>query len=773
MEERYLIKIKGIVQSVGFRPTVYRYAKENQLFGFVLNSSEGVVIEVEGKKEKIKRFIEKIKKFPPERAKIEEIYIEKIGLKYEKEFRIIESEKKEKVYIDISPDISTCNDCLNELFDITNRRYLFPFINCTNCGPRFTIIKNIPYDRKNTTMDEFKMCEKCKEEYLNPENRRYHAEPTCCFNCGPEIKLIDSKGKFIEKGIEAIKVSARLIKEGKILLIKGIGGYHLSCNAENENAIEILRERKKRYEKPFALMARNIKVIKKYCKVSKKEEEILKGFEAPIVLLKKKNEILPKNIAPYNKYLGFFLPYTPIHHLLFYFEKELNVLIMTSGNLSEEPIVYDEGEAFENLAGIFDFILTHNRKIYINCDDSVLKVFNRNIYFIRRSRGYAPSGIEFPYKFEKSFFASGSDLKNTFAFAREKKVYLSQHIGDLENYASIKAYKKSVELFKRIIEIEPEVAVYDMHPEYFSSKITYELFPNIKKIGVYHHHSHIASVMADNFLKNEKVIGVSFDGTGYGADGNIWGGEFLICDYKEFERFAHLKYLPIPGGEKAIKEIWRIGASYLYKTFGDDFLNLEIEFIKKIDFKKLAIIKEMIDENLNSPLNSSMGRFFDAVSAITGIREKISYEGQGAIELEMKIKIGKSSPYNYEIKKNGKVYVIDHTKIIKEIVDDIKKGFSIGIISYRFHITICDIIRNVCNILRKERNLNKVALSGGVFQNNFLLKKVFEILKKDGFFLLIHRKVPPNDGGISLGQISIAYYKDLLEKEEKCVWQYR
>ncbi|MCM8772714.1 MAG: carbamoyltransferase HypF [Candidatus Omnitrophica bacterium] len=757
---RYRIFVKGRVQGVGFRPTIYKYAKNLNINGFVCNTGKGVLIDVEGKIENIEKFIEKLKNSPPPRAEIKEIKIEKLDhIKGYKNFEIIKSIPDREIEVEISPDIATCKDCIKELFNKKDRRYFFPFINCTNCGPRFTIIKNIPYDRENTTMNEFKMCEECKKEYEDPFSRRFHAQPNCCFICGPVLKLFDNKGKYICEGKDAIKEASELLKEGKIIGIKGIGGYHLACDAENEKTIKILRERKKRYEKPFALMARNVETIKKYCYISEIEEKILKSWQAPILLLRKKGNFLPEEIAPNNKYLGFFLPYTPIHHLIFKCNKNINILIMTSGNLTEEPIIYEDEVAFKMLKNICDFFLTHNRKIYVNCDDSVVRVFNKEIYFIRRSRGFVPSPVLIPYYFKKNIFSAGSDLKNTFAFAKENKVFLSQHIGDLENYLSIESYKKSIELFKRILKFEPEIIVCDMHPNYFSSKIAKEIFSNIKNISVQHHHSHIASCMADNFCKNEKVIGIAFDGTGYGVDGNIWGGEILICDYKNFERVGHLRYFPLAGGEVSIKEIWRIGAVYLYVIFGDEFLNLDIDFVKKIDKDKWKIIKKMVDKNINCLLNSSMGRLFDAVSSILCLKDKISYEGQGGIELEMRIENCERIPYDYEIKKENSVYIIDPEKTIKEIVSDIERKTEVGKISYRFHITIVDMVKNICKILRKEREINKVVLSGGVFQNTFLLSKLTNILEKEKFEVLIHRKVPANDGGISLGQAILGLFK--------------
>ncbi|MCS7180000.1 MAG: carbamoyltransferase HypF, partial [bacterium] len=657
-KERYKILIKGKVQGVGFRPTIYRYAKELNLGGFVCNTGSGVLIEIEGDNGKLEAFLNRIKKYPPPKAEIREIKVKKIKTKGEIEFKITKSKKGQRE-VEISPDISICKNCLDELFNPFDKRYLFPFINCTDCGPRFTIIKKVPYDRKNTTMDEFYMCDECKNEYEDICSRRFHAQPNCCFICGPEVRLIDKEGRIIAKNIDSIKKTAQLLEEGKIISIKGIGGYHLACNAENEKSVKILRERKKRESKPFALMARDIETIKKYCFLNKEEEKILKSWQTPIVLLKKRKNFLPEEIAPKNNYLGFFLPYTPIHHLIFHFGEDLNTLIMTSGNFSEEPIIYEDKFAFEKLKNICDFFLTHNRKIYINCDDSVLRIFNKKIYFIRRSRGFVPSPVEIPYNSKKIIFSAGADLKNTFSFTKLNKVYLSQHIGDLENLLSITSYKKSINLFKNILEIEPEIVVCDMHPGYYSSKISKEIFSNKKIIYVQHHHSHITSCMADNFCKNEKVIGVAFDGTGYGTDGKIWGGEFLICDYRSFERVGHLKYMPIVGGEISIKEVWRIGAVYLYKTFGDEFFNLNIDFTKKIDIKKWEIMNMALKRNINVYMNSSIGRLFDAVSSILNIREKIDYEGQAAIELEMKIKENKKlSPYNYEIKKENGVYII-------------------------------------------------------------------------------------------------------------------
>ncbi len=757
-KERVCLKISGTVQGVGFRPTVYRYAKEEKLSGFVCNTSEGIYIEIEGKKEKIEKFIEKIKKFPPSRAKIKEIEVFSIEIKNEKEFRIIESKEEKNRKVEISPDIATCSECVKEMFNPQDRRYLFPFINCTSCGPRFTIIKDIPYDREKTTMSKFKMCEKCKEEYENPESRRFHTQPNCCFSCGPSIKLLNSKGIEIEENIEAIKKVSELLEMGKIVAIKGIGGFHLSTITEKKVIIE-LRNRKKRPTKPFALMGRDINTIKKCCFVSKEEEKLLLSPQSPIVLLEKKNNFLPDEIAPSNKYLGFMLPYSPIHHLLFHFGK-FDILIMTSANISEKHIIYDNEKVFSDLKDVADFFLIHNRDIYKGCDDSVLKYFSeiKKEIFIRRARGYVPSPIQVNFEIKKEVIASGGELKNTFALGKGRNVILSQHIGDIKDYENFLFFDDNLKHFKKIFEVNPEVIAFDMHPEYLISKYAREIAShhNLISVEVQHHHAHIASCMAENFLSDREVIGVSFDGTGYGEDGRIWGAEFLICNYRKYERFAHLQYIPLPGGEKAIEQPWRTAVSYLYHTFGPEFFNLDIDFLKEIEKHRIESLIEMMKTNINCPLASSMGRLFDAISSLCCICHKSNYEGEAAVMLEMKISQDKGSPYPFEVKNENGVKIIKFDGIIKGVVEDLKKKKGVENISIRFHLTVAEIIRKICRDIREKKGIREVVLSGGVFQNFFLLKKVYNSLKKDGFEVYTHNRVPPNDGGISLGQIAIA-----------------
>lgn len=758
MKKRFRIEIKGKVQGVGFRPKIYRYAKARNLKGFVFNSSKGVLIEVEGEEEEIEEFLKNIKNSPPPLSEIKNISVWEIEIKNDREFRILKSKREGKIEIDIPPDIATCDECLNELFDEKNRRYLFPFINCVNCGPRFTIIKKLPYDRENTTMDKFIMCQDCKEEYENPESRRFHTQPNCCFKCGPKVFLLNREGRKIEESVDAIKETAKLIEKGEIVAVKGIGGFHLASVCDDERIVEKLRKRKKREHKPFALMARDIETIEKYCYMSEEEKKIIKSFKAPILLLEKKGNVLAENIAPDNRYLGFMLPYSPLHHLLFKFGN-FDVLIMTSGNISENPIIYENEKALKELKDIADYFLIHERDIEIGCDDSVVKYskFLKREIIIRKARGYIPSPLILPFNLKNKILGIGADLKNTFSFGFENKIYTSQHIGDLENYENMEFLERALNHFKNIFNFESQIICYDLHPDYFSSKYAQSL--NGKKIGIQHHHAHISSCMIDNLLENRKIIGVAFDGTGYGTDGKIWGGEFLICDYENFERIAHLEYIPLIGGEMAIKEVWRMGAVYLFHTFGEDFLDIDIEFTSKIDRKKWKMFENMVKKKINVHYTSSMGRLFDAVSSICGIRNVISYEGQAAIELEMKIDENFDGFYKFEIYKSKKPYVVSVKKMIRGIVEDIKNGKDIGKISAKFHNTISKIIVEVCKIIRDEKGLNEVALSGGVFQNIHLLEKTCRDLQKEGFIYYTHKSIPPNDGGISVGQVIIGGFK--------------
>jgi hydrogenase maturation protein HypF len=751
MNRSIKIDIRGVVQGVGFRPFVYNLARQYRLFGYVRNDASGVSIEVEGEKSRIEKFIAKIKTESPPLAVIFEIKsydIEPVG--YDN-FIIRDSDDHEEKFVPISPEISTCSDCLAELFDPNDPRYRYPFINCTNCGPRFTIVIDIPYDRKYTTMAPFTMCGMCQGEYNDPSDRRFHAQPTACPVCVQLLTLINVKSEKINAPDVILEVCS-LLKDGKIIAIKGLGGYHLACDALNPDAVHRLRSRKYREYKPFAIMVKDTETAKRLCYVNKDEEKLLKTTICPVVLLRKRPDCpVAEDVAPYQKYHGIMLPYTPLHHLIVA-ESGL-VLVMTSGNVSSEPVVYRDKEAFNRLKNIADFYCIHNREIHIRTDDSVSRIWRGNETVLRRARGYAPFPLRLNFNFQERILACGAELKNSFCLARDNFVFMSHHIGDLENLETLTSFEEGIEHFKRIFNIEPTLIAYDLHPEYLATKYALSL-QDIPKIGVQHHHAHIVSCMIDNEIDG-KVIGVSFDGTGYGTDGKIWGGEFLICDYGEFKRVGHLEYTPLPGGEKAIKEPWRMAASILYKTFDNNMFDLDINFVKELDRNKWATIKKMIDKGINSQMTSSLGRLFDAVSALVGIRKEIYYEGQAAIELEMAAG-AEASGYPFDLQELEDNTLILIEPIFRGIVSDLERGVGVESISSKFHNTISKIILNMCLKIRKASGLDRVALSGGVFQNSLLLGNTYVLLEKNNFKVFTQHRVPPNDGGIALGQVVIA-----------------
>ncbi len=790
---RYRIKISGIVQGVGFRPFVYNLATKNSIYGYVFNSSDGVIIDVEGNKTKLENFIEEIKNGPPILAVINSIEINNnLELVNYTSFEIKESQESSSKLLPVSPDIAICKDCLKELFDISDRRYKYPFINCTNCGPRFTIIYKVPYDRKNTTMREFKMCSKCQKEYDEPANRRFHAQPNCCWECGPKLELWKSQGackvtfthdlispsppqkdkgkyKWNSSLKDPISTVINLLKEGYIVAIKGIGGFHLACNAHNDDAVNNLRKRKLRTFKPFAVMMKNIEVVTKNCFCNEEEKKLLLSSKAPIVLLKKKeNSKISPLVAPFNNYLGVMLPYSPLHHILFK-HSELDSLVMTSANFSEEPITIDNEEALTKISKIADYVLLYNRDINLRCDDSVVMDVEGPI-IVRRSRGYAPEPLYLKIS-SPGILASGAELKNTFCLSKDKFYFLSQHIGDMENVEAYNFFSKSIEHFINFFNIKPAYIAHDMHPNYLSTKYANDHKEVVKKlIPVQHHHAHIASCMAENEI-DEKVIGVAFDGTGYGSDGNIWGGEFFVCDYSKFERVGQFCYVPLPGGDIAVRNNYRMAISYLYQIYGNNLLeefskicdspynNSFSSFIKgsREGLNEVDLVCKQIKNKINIQLTSSCGRLFDAVSSILGIRHKVTYDAQAAIELEMIAeKSNNNTSYKICVKENDGIYIIDTIDIVKQILVDIGKGIKKEDLSLKFHNTIVEIIVKMCKLINKERKIKKVVLSGGVFQNRIILKKSINLLKNNNFDVFINRKVPPNDGGISLGQSVIS-----------------
>jgi len=754
MKIRKNILIKGIVQGVGFRPFIHKLVQNYNLSGWVLNSNQGVEIEVEGNTEEINNFVNDIKEKLPPLARIEKIEVNELPLVGYKGFSIKKSiVKEEDSFVLVSPDISICEDCLQELFDPNNRRFRYPFINCTNCGPRFTIIKDIPYDRKKTTMNNFKMCSLCQGEYDDLENRRYHAQPNACVDCGPQISLYQNKRK--SEGIDPIEKAVKLLKEGKIGAIKGLGGFHLACDAANDKAVARLRRLKNREAKPFALMSFNLEKILQYCKLGEKEEEWLVNRARPIVLLKKrKDSLISPSVAPRNNYLGVMLPYTPLHYLLL--KDNFTALIMTSGNIADQPIIGDNQEALEKLDGIADFFLFYNRDIFNRCDDSVVKIINDDNVFFRRSRGYVPHPIILDFKL-KEVLALGGELKNTISFSKENYIFLSQYLGDLKSAETLEFFKESITNFKKMFKVKPEIIACDLHPDYLSTQYAEEIKvkKGLKVVKVQHHHAHIVSCMAENNVK-EKVIGVAYDGTGYGDDGNVWGGEFLLCDLKKYARAGHLKYYPLPGGDKAIVEPWRMAYSYLYSIYGPKAKTLDIDFNHRMDGNSLSIIEKMIDKNINSPLTSSCGRLFDAISSLIGIRDEISYEGQAAMELESFCASGITEIYKFSIYKEEEKFIIDPQEIFIDIIEDLKREIGKDIIAAKFHNTVAEFTLNLCGKIRENTGINEIALSGGVFQNKYLTEKVILSLEDKGFKVHIQRKVPSNDGGISLGQAVVA-----------------
>ena len=756
------ISVRGVVQGVGFRPFVYRLAQDHNLKGWVRNTSGSVEIEVEGDEESLENFLIDLKAKAPPMARIERVEATFYPPNGYAEFQILKSLSQEGEYQLVSPDIATCEDCKREIFCPTDHRFGYPFTNCTNCGPRFTIIEDIPYDRPQTTMRQFEMCPECQREYDDPLDRRFHAQPNACPKCGPGLELVNSNGNPVE-GSDVIKAAGQLLKVGKILALKGLGGFQLACDATDEEAVNLLRSRKRRPAKPLAVMVATLEEVEKHCLVSPEERRLLQSPECPIVLLRWKHSSsnISPAIAPNLKYLGVMLPYTPLHHLLL---REVGLpLVMTSGNLSEEPIAKDNDEALTRLRGIADYFLLHNRDISGRYDDSVYMVEGKP-QAIRRARGYAPYPIFLPFK-SKQILACGAELKNTFCLTKDEHAFLSQHIGDMENEETLEHFENTIELYKKLFRIEPEIMAYDMHPEYLSTKYALKVGSELglSLIPVQHHHAHIASCLVENEIEGP-VIGVAFDGTGYGTDGTIWGGEFLLADWRSFQRVGHLEHLPLPGGEAAIKKPYRMALGYLYTLLGEGF-SLEGLPFSRLDPIELEIIRQQLRRGINCPLTSSAGRLFDAVSALAGVREEIDYEAQAAIELEMlapnEVDEFRSNCYPFSIVEHQGMRVVKLGELFSMIVQDVKNQIPVPIISLKFHNTMAQIVVEMCKMIVKETGITQVALSGGVFQNRLLLKLTTTALQRDDFSVLTHHLVPCNDGGISLGQAVIAHFASI------------
>jgi hydrogenase maturation protein HypF len=749
--KRAEIRITGIVQGIGFRPFIYNLARSHSIQGWVLNNEKGVLIDAEAEDGNFDRFIQDIPKLAPPLARIESFELRQLDPLGYTTFEIKKSEEAQEKFVLISPDVATCDQCLSELFSPQDVRYHYAFINCTLCGPRFTIIQDIPYDRPKTTMAPFKMCPICQKEYEDPTNRRFHAQPNACPACGPSLRLEDKEGKELPG--DPIEKTLDLLRKGAIVAIKGLGGFHLACDAKNNDAVSSLRSRKYREDKPFAVMCQSLEEVKQHCEVNNEEKKLLLSVERPIVILKRKEgSTIAHAVAPYQDTLGVMLPYSPLHHLLL--NGPLRSLVMTSGNVSDEPIAYKNGQAKSRLVNIADYFLFHNRDIHMRCDDSVTRVFEGTPYVLRRSRGYVPFPIKLSFPVEM-ILACGGELKNTFCLARGPYAFVSHHIGDLENLETLSSFQEGIEHFKRLFYIEPKAVVYDLHPDYLSTQYALSL-PAIPKVGVQHHHAHIVSAMAENGIHGE-VIGVALDGTGFGTEGTIWGGEFLKTSFADFDRLAHLKKVPMPGSSMAIKEPWRMAMVYLSEALGDEIKNVKIDLLQRIDLQKWDILKRMIEKKINTPLTSSMGRLFDAISSLLSVRDEVHYEGQAAIELEMIADHNGKETYSFQIQKDESPMVIDPIEMIRGVVLDLTKGISPSKISGKFHRTIASLIIETCGAIRSKERLNRVVLSGGVFQNIFLLSLVTKELKRSDFEVYTHHLVPANDGGISLGQAVIGH----------------
>ena len=747
------IHITGIVQGVGFRPYVFNLASKMKIGGWVRNTSSGLEIVASGEPSDLDRFIQALRNHPPTLAHVDSFEASVSEYEQYNHFEIRESNSVSTEFVPISPDISICDDCHRELFDPADRRYRYPFINCTNCGPRFSIIKNVPYDRPLTTMSDFVMCADCLQEYTAPSDRRYHAQPIACAKCGPAVSFkIPGKTELFAE--EAISAARALIREGKILALKGLGGYHLACNALNRDAVERLRQRKQRSEKPFALMCFDLNTMKRFVQISDPEAALLESPQHPIVLLEKIDGVSAlDHTAPRQNQLGMMLPYTPLHLLLLESGPGFpEALVMTSGNFSEEPIAYQDDEALTRLQPLADAFLLHNRPIHMRVDDSVMRVFGKQVYPSRRARGYAPEPLKVPHVLPQ-ILSCGAELKNTFALSRQGYIFLSHHIGDLENLETLSSFTQGIEHYKRLFHLEPTAIAVDLHPDYLSTLFGQNLSreQNIPLFKVQHHHAHLASCLVDNdYREAAPVIGLIFDGTGYGTDGVIWGGEVLLGGYNAVDRVYHLSEIALPGGDSAIRNPAKIALSYL-QAAGIDWTP-DLFPVKSFQEEQRVILAQQLAHMVNCPLTTSMGRLFDAVSSLLGIRHHISYEGQAAIELENIC--DRSENQTYDLPINGSR--IDALALFPQILKDMRNGVSHAVIAARFHNAIANCCLVICQKLRTSTGVNKVALSGGVWQNMTLLRKTTQLLYSDGFEPLIHHRVPANDGGISLGQTLIA-----------------
>ncbi len=762
---RISVRIDGVVQGVGFRPFVYGLATRLGLSGHVGNDASGVFAEVEGDAAATEKFLRAVAAEAPPLAVVDDVRSREIAPTGDAGFAIVPSSRDSDASTLISADSATCADCLREMADPADRRYRYPFINCTNCGPRFTIVRGVPYDRPLTTMAGFAMCEACSAEYHDPADRRFHAQPVCCPACGPRLRL----DAFADGDVagDPLTAAARLLRQGNVLAIKGLGGFHLATDATHATASATLRARKHREDKPFAVMVADLAAARELCEVSDVDAELLTSRRRPIVLLPKRpGTPIAAAVAPGNRRLGVMLPYTPLHQLLL--AAVGRPIVLTSGNVSDEPIVYRDEDVVARLGTIADAVLTHDRPIHIRTDDSVVRGFRGTAQVQRRSRGYVPEAVPLQFDVGRHVLACGAELKNTFCVAKGRHAFLSHHIGDLENVETLRSFTEGIEHFRALFDVQPEVVAYDLHPEYLSTKYALDL-SDVELIGVQHHHAHIASCLADNG-ESGPVLGVAFDGTGYGTDGTIWGGEFLLADLTSFRRLGLVDSVPMPGGAAAIRQPWRMAAAYLDRAYGDDVPELDVVTRNAADWRA---VRSLARSGVNAPPTSSAGRLFDAVAALLGVRDAINYEGQAAIELEQFADPAERGAYEAAVVGDERAARGGHeaavvgderlrvsgVDLVRACAGDLRAGIAPAVVAARFHNGIADVIARVCHTLRTSTGVGTVALSGGVFQNLLLLGATVDALERRDFRVLIHSRVPTNDGGISLGQTVIAAHQ--------------
>jgi len=748
VRRRFLIN--GIVQGVGFRPFVYRLACELDLSGWVRNTPAGVEIEAQGTVEALDALSHALTHDLPPLADVTSSFAEDIPLRPERGFTILPSADGER-NIQVAPDSALCSDCLRELFDPADRRYRYPFITCTNCGPRYSIITAIPYDRPRTTMASFVLCPDCRREYDDPADRRFHAQPIACAACGPQLRLLDHAANKVAEQDDALAKAIELLRAGQILAVKGIGGYHLAVDACNPEAVRRLRERKKRDEKPFAVMAADLATAHSLVVLGDMEQRLLTGPESPIVIAPKAGNCpVSPLVAPANGWLGLMLPYAPVHHLLM--RDNFKALVMTSANISDEPVAFEDNDALRRLKAIADFFLVHDRPIHVRSDDSVLRAFHGKPLFYRRARGYAPRAVRLPFG-TSPLLAVGAELKGAVCLVQGEQAFLSQHIGDLQNSTTCDSFRQAIRHLSGVLEITPRSVACDLHPDYLSSVHAAET--GLPLTRVQHHHAHLAACMAENGLDGS-VIGIIFDGTGLGSDATIWGGEFLIGGYAGFHRAGNILPVPLAGGDAAVREPWRMALAWLYRSLGEDAFNLDHPVVRRLHDTEKGIFAAMLERGINAPLTSSCGRLFDAAAAVMNVRHTVSYDGQAAIELEALAETAQGQgAYSFGIIP-GERLVIDFTSLFTDLLADIAAGAGTAAMAYRFHATVARAAVDACTRIAGQSGLDRVVLSGGVFQNRLLSEMVYSGLLDRGLQVFTHRLVPPNDGGIALGQAAIA-----------------